>query len=99
MPHADRPMMNPAPTHTFDQAYNALRQLANEHVELVTTGKKGRPGVPFKPQARPTRDGVRAIVIPSKAYIYSCCWGHQTNHSGTWIGHYSEPIDVWVAGL
>jgi hypothetical protein len=30
------------------------------------------------------------------ALIYSCCWGHTTNHYGTRIGGYCEALDQWV---
>jgi len=29
------------------------------------------------------------------AYIYQCCWQHQTNCYGTRIGGYSEALDKW----
>jgi hypothetical protein len=30
------------------------------------------------------------------AYIDPCCWGCVTNCYGTWIGGYSEALDLWV---
>ena len=31
------------------------------------------------------------------ARIYSCCWGHVINHSGTRIGGYSQALDRWTS--
>lgn len=81
---------------SFDQVYQTLTRQSNGVTpQLETTG-----GVPFVAEAKVTRDGRRFISLPHNNRIYEGDWGFQTNgmgQDGQRIGHYSIPLDEWVA--
>jgi len=89
LPH-DGTVNNPK---TFNQA---LQNLQNSGSQNLSTAS----GTPFTAEAHETQggkhNGQKCIKVKGKGnkgeysiYIYSCCWGHVTNCSRTYIDVYT----------
>jgi hypothetical protein len=86
--------MNPLPTSSFEQVFNAISKLPDKTVKgLLTIG-----GIPFKAQAKISEKVGEFIQLPHNNRIYPCCWGNVTNHmgkDGQRIGQYARALDEW----
>jgi hypothetical protein len=90
-----RDLIKPQLKKSFDEIYKAIAsQPSHRTPKLSTTG-----GVPFKAEAKVTRDGRSFISLPQSNRIYEGDWGHKTNSmgkDGQRIGQYSVPLDTWA---
>ena len=93
-----RKQIDPPLNSTFNEVYRTiLSQPGAQTPGLITTG-----GVPFVAEAKKTRDGRKFISLPHSNRIYKNDWGYMTNSmgkDGQRIGHYSMPLDEWIARL
>jgi hypothetical protein len=93
-----RDPIEPNLTASFDEIYTALRvQVGHTSPQLLTTGN-----ILFTATASITRDERRFIALPHGNRIYEDDWGYMRNgmgDDGQRIGHYSVPLDAWLAGF
>lgn len=88
-------LIEPMLKKSFDEIYKAIASQQSQRTpELLTTGN-----VPFRAEAKVTRDARRYIALPHNNRIYEKDWGYRTNSmgkDGQRIGQYSEPLDQWA---
>ena len=86
---------------SFEDVFEAISRQPNKRSpQLVTTGKLGKPGVPFVAEAKNAQDGRPFISLPHNNRIYENDWGFRTNsmgNDGQRIGQYAIPLDQWCS--
>jgi len=85
---------------SFEAVYKLVKQIPSRKVDsLKTTG-----GTEFWFEAI-IKDGKDVLHAnsgknnQSHIYIFSDVWYDRVDSKGTWIGHYSAPIDDWYTNI